>query len=627
MSGIVGILSADGRPVDTERLRHMTEVMRSYGPDAETTWASGRAGFGHALLRTTSAAADDCQLVGLDERLWIVADARIDGQRELRSKLAARGRAGPDSASDAELVLWAYAEWGEACVDHLLGDFAFAIWDSAEERLFCARDHFGVKPFYYALTGDHLIFSNVLRCLRAWPGLSDRLNDQVVADFLLFGQNQAFDTTIYAAIGRLPPAHTLVWTPGQAPRLRRYWSLPAEGSTRYKRKEEYVEHFQELLRRAVGDRLRTRQVGVYMSGGLDSTSVAATARELLAEEPSPFDLHAYTFVADNLFPDDREGHYAGVVTEFLGMTHHRIPAEGYKLYGGPENPVLLMPEPVDLPLWAAVVDQARAAAEHGRVIFTGQGGDPAFYPSRFYLYELLRKGRIKPFLTDVGDYLSLYRRLPPLYLRMIAGGARGGILPRSETYVTYPPWFNPAFAEAMKLRERWDAYHAAIGERPPNAHPARPEASQNLSAPLWSHVFEHYYQASALGVPVEVRHPLFDIRLLSFLMTLPPVPWFVDKTLPRLAMKDRLPESIRTRGKAPAAGDLIPGLLRREDGLGEIPFDSYPELEYYIDQEQFLRIVQMRAQLRSRESQLITRPLSLLYWLNSNEQFVQLEEQ
>ena len=94
MSGIVGILSADGRPVDTERLRHMTEMMRPYGPDAETTWASGRAGFGHALLRTTSAADDDRQLVGLDERLWIVADARIDGQRELRSKLAARGRAG-----------------------------------------------------------------------------------------------------------------------------------------------------------------------------------------------------------------------------------------------------------------------------------------------------------------------------------------------------------------------------------------------------------------------------------------------------------------------------------------------------------------------------------------------------
>jgi len=615
MSGIVGIVSLDGRPVNEDQLRGLTAVMRVAGPDGQTTWVRERVGFGHALLRTTSEPSEDRQLVSLDERAWIVADARVDGRQELAAKLAARGRANLAAASDAELILHAYAIWRETCVDHLLGDFAFAIWDNDRQRLFCARDHVGVKPFYYAMTGDHLLFSNVLRCIRAFPGLSNRLNDQAVADYLLFGDNQAFDTTIFEAIRRLPPAHTLIWEPAEAVRIQRYWSLPVEGTIRYKRKEEYIENFQELLRQAVGDRLRTRQVGVYMSGGLDSTSVAATARELLGASSETYDLRAYTFTADKAFSDDQEGHYAGLAAEFLGMTHHRLPSDDDRLYGDPDNPTMPTPEPVSMPLWASLVNQARIAAEHGPVVLTGQGGDPNFYPSRFYLYDLLKTGRLITLITDLSTHFSIYHRLPPLYIRMIVDSARGGILSRSEDHAIFPPWLNPDFVNEMGLKEKFKAHYAAFDGRPANAHPIRPEAAQNLAASLWPNLFEHIYQADVLATPIEVRHPLFDIRLISYLMSLPPVPWFVNKTLTRLAMKGQLPEAVRLRDKAMATGLLESRLLRNQGiNVGEIDFDNYPDLRYYIDSEQFSRIAQMRSRLRMSEAYIVLRPLSFYHW-------------
>ena len=128
-------------------------------------------------------------------RVWIVADARIDGRPELRSALADAGWAPDADVPDAELVVRAYLAWGPDCVHHLMGDFAFAIWDAPAQRLFCARDHLGGKPFFYARIGAGVIVSNTLNCLRRHPGVSRELNDQAIADFLLFGHNAEPDTT------------------------------------------------------------------------------------------------------------------------------------------------------------------------------------------------------------------------------------------------------------------------------------------------------------------------------------------------------------------------------------------------------------------------------------------------
>ena len=158
------------------------------GPDAQETWIDGNAGFGHTMLRTTFEAETEQQPLTLDGKVWLTADARIDGRAELIANLEAKLRTKPllshrsnpngsDSIipNDAELILYAYQAWGEDCVKHLIGDFAFAIWDSREHRLFCTRDHFGVKPFYYAHVGNTFVFSNTLNAVRLHPNVSAKI--------------------------------------------------------------------------------------------------------------------------------------------------------------------------------------------------------------------------------------------------------------------------------------------------------------------------------------------------------------------------------------------------------------------------------------------------------------------
>jgi asparagine synthase (glutamine-hydrolysing) len=234
MSGIIGILSIDGAPVSSQLMRRAAEFMAIRGPDKQETWIDGGSGFVHAMLRTTDEALHERQPLSLDSQVWIVADARVDGRGDLVRRLEAANRSYLKNATDVELILHAYYAWGEDCVNHLIGDFAFTVWDKRKQSLFCARDHFGVKPFYYARAGNYLIVSNTLDCIRLHPSVSDRLNDQSVGDFLLCGANESQETTFFADVQKLPAAHTLSWSNGGL-RIRRYWTMPIEDEIRYRR--------------------------------------------------------------------------------------------------------------------------------------------------------------------------------------------------------------------------------------------------------------------------------------------------------------------------------------------------------------------------------------------------------
>ncbi|HXU76882.1 MAG TPA: asparagine synthetase B, partial [Methylomirabilota bacterium] len=267
MSGFAGFVNLDGAPIDRAVLTKMMEAIAFRGPDARNTWSGEAACLGHTLLQTTDESADEHQPLSFDGKVWIVADARIDARQELVADLRARGRDVDINVPDVELILGAWCIWQENCVEHLLGDFSFAIWDDGRRRLFCARDQMGVKPFYYAHVGSWVGFSNTLECVLWHPKVSCRLNDLSIADFLLFNANQEPATTAFADIQRLPAAHTAVWSDNSL-KLRRYWTLPIDEPVFYRRQQDYVARFQELLRAAVSDRLRTGRVGIFMSGGL-----------------------------------------------------------------------------------------------------------------------------------------------------------------------------------------------------------------------------------------------------------------------------------------------------------------------------------------------------------------------
>src|SRR5258706_15618873 len=188
MSGVAGVFHLAGAPVDPAWLDKMSSCLAFRGPDGSHVWSEGSAGLCHTLLRTSPEHECDSEFqpqpCTLDGRVWIAADARIDARDTLLAELQPHVRQDLRAASSAQLILHAYAHWGVDCVRHLLGDFAFILWDSLRRRVFCGRDHFGIKPLYYVQVAQCLLVGNTLDCLRQFPFVPSDLNDQAIADFL-----------------------------------------------------------------------------------------------------------------------------------------------------------------------------------------------------------------------------------------------------------------------------------------------------------------------------------------------------------------------------------------------------------------------------------------------------------
>jgi asparagine synthase (glutamine-hydrolysing) len=610
LSGFVGILNLDGAPVDRVLLERMTRSLVFRGPDAEGIWCEGAVGLGHTLLRTTPKAVsqiapnaeNEDQPAAFAGRLWIVTDARIDARPELIEKLKAKSSAASSvslSTPDAMLVLHAYDAWSDACVEHLIGDFSFAIWDATKQRLFCARDQFGVKPFYYARFANTLIFSNTIDVLRLHPSVTSKLSDLAIGDFLLFGLNLQTAHSAFEDIKKLAAAH-LLWATGHEIGVRHYWSFPIEEPLRYHRASDYVEEFRALLGAAVADRLRTDRVSVSMSGGLDSSTVAAAAAALLKGKGS---LQAITLVHNEVIPDE-ERKYAGIVARHLKIPVHFLAVDDYKLFERCNSPGFNFPEPQSLELAAMSDDRHQRAASHGPVMLTGEGGDPGLVPSlSFY-----RGARIFRLLWDVTRYSLSHGRHPRLGFHLAWLRWRG--MPTAEV-PPFPEWLEPNFESRANLRERW----REIMEDPSSAHPDRPKAHASVCQTHWSAYFEEH-DAASTRVRLEVRHPLFDVRVLRFMLRLPTLPWCADKELLREAMHGDLPEEILRRPKAPLAGDPFIGLLRREDSDRLTEFAPAPELNNFIVCE---RIPSLARGHVPYAPSLHFRPLSLNYWLRTRQ--------
>ena len=603
MSGIVGILNINGSPVDRDLLSRLTDCLAFRGPDAQETWSLGPVGLGHTLLRTAEDTRPDSQPFSLDGVVVITADARIDGRAELRQKLSSHGCHDLEEATDAELILHSYLIWGEGCARHLLGDFAFAIWDGGRRQLFCARDHFGIKPYYYAQVGNCLVFSNTLNCLRLHPRVSDQLNELAIGDFLLFDCNQDQATTTFADIRRLPPAHYLTWRQGNL-RLRRYWSLPQiDRPLHYPHPQDYVEHFKVLLTQAVADRLRTRRVGVAMSGGLDSSTVAALARNLLGRQSAPFDLRAYSIVYDRLIPDE-ERYYSGLVASALNIPIHYLPADDYHLYERFEQKDFLPPQPMNHPLLVSWVDLLQLAAGNCRVMFTGEAGDGILYPSASYVQKMAKGFRLVKLALELGRCLCHYGQIPPVGLRT---GLRRWLSPNGDR-PPYPPWLSRDFEARAGLRARWERLISEV--EPPQL--MREEIYQKLKYPFWQHFFETIFDPGATRLPLEFCHPYFDLRLINFALALPPLPWCVEKILLREAGQDLLPEPVRRRPKVPLAGDPDLELMRQPEARRLDRFVPVPRLADYVDRRAIPILTKGKSSLMLSQD---LRPICLNYFL------------
>ncbi len=605
MSGIVGIYHRNGAPIERTLLQSLVDSLSYRGPDSRDCWMDRSIGLGHAMLRTTRESLGERQPSNLEGRFWITADARLDSRAELTAELQRSGGAVRPNAPDSELILHAYAIWGTPCVEHLRGDFSFGVWDTRNKQLFCARDHFGIKPFYYTQRQGLFVFSNTLNCMRMHPDVSGELNDAAIGDFLLFGLNYNTATTSFRDIQRLPPAHSLSISP-EGINIKRYWAPPTDGRIRYSKPEEYVENFQSLLQAAVEDRLRTDRVGILLSGGLDSSSVAAVTKEVSGKCGQKTEIRGYTSVFESLIPDE-EGRYARGVGKFLEIPIQFQPLDRVELFEGWDDPELSFPEPLDNPLLGGFLESCRNISADCRVLLSGEGSDNLMdFQMWPYAGDLRRRGEWRRLLTELANYIWVrpfpWRGIRARFLRLF--GKELGM-------PVFPEWISRDFAKDMKLKERWKEW----GMHPnlPLEHPIHPRAYASLSLPQWTHMFEQE-NAGVTRFPVETRYPFLDLRIVNYLLALPPFPWFFQKMLLREAMTGRLPETVRMRPKTPVQSDTLSEQFRRTgiERLKQMHWSK--DIDKYIDRS---ALIPPHGKMNPEQLSNSLRPYCLNIWLQS----------
>jgi len=546
MSGVVGIFHRAGAPVELEQLQAMTSFMAYRGPDGIDTFAADSIGLGHTSLRTTEAVADDPQPTRLD-RSWITADVRLDCRSELAEKLT-KANSGyiVSGVSDAMLVLQAYAVWGQDCVDHLRGDFSFGIWDTTAKTLFCARDHLGIKPFYYADLGKVFLFSNTLNCLRQHPQVSAELNERAIGDFLLFGLNYDKGTTTFRDIQRLPPGHMLVVSQDKL-EINNYWQPPTGGRIRYARADDYVERFAELLGGAVDDRLRSDNVGIFLSGGLDSGAIAVTAKEIARSRGGVPTLSSYTVGYESLIPDN-ERIYASKVAHHLNIPNKYLSLDHVELFENWEHARYRFPEPNDDALSSGGLDLFDNIAANCRATLFGEGADNLMYFQMWpYVRDLRRNQEWGRLVKETAHFLWV-RPLPWLGAAQRIKAA----FAKATGNTGMPSWIAPEFAKRAGLKERWVEYSKLLF--PVERHAVRPKGHASMLLPQWTSMFE-VNDPGVTHAPVEVRYPFLDLRLVEYLLAIPAFPWAYKKTLSRKLLAGKLPREVLLRPKTPLSGE------------------------------------------------------------------------
>jgi asparagine synthase (glutamine-hydrolysing) len=519
----------------------MTAFLTFRGPDGSGVWRKGAVGLCHTRAGHAPKPTGRQQPSTVDGEVWVTGDLRIDGREELLKKL---GLSGTETVfEDADLLLHAYRAWDEDCLQHIVGDFSFALWDERRGRLFCAVDPFRVKQFFYARQQNALVFSNTLECVLRAPQVDDRLDEQALGDFLLFGFFQEPDLTIYADVKRLSPGCYLLSENGNQ-RTVRYWSVPPSAEASTPAPADCLERFQELFARAVRDRIRGPGVGILLSGGIDSALVAATARGLKPGVEGKECVRGYTVVFDRLIPD-REQYYAGLVAQALDLPIEFHPADDFEPGMDTTGLVPRPPEPLTALSWSWIVQFRRHIASDCSCVLTGDDGDTMLMANlALHWRELLRARHLGRLVRDATSYILSQRSLPPVGFRTLLRRSWG-----STPRATFPNWLHPEFVRRASLRERWQHYQTAL-----KPQTARGLARDHLTSPIWAGIFDNY-DPGWTGMPLEFRHPFMDVRLVTFLLGLPAFPWCVNKELFRRALRGKVPDEIVRRPKTCLPGD------------------------------------------------------------------------
>lgn len=492
MSAVAGCCWFDDRPACADDLSASTAAARHRSRAPFRIRCAGPV----AIAYAADAPGDGQPFHDASTRTTLIVDGRIDNIAELADAL------GPAERSTSAVVLAAWHRWGLEAGAHLLGDFIIVASDEVARRVVCIRDPMGQRPLFYGTSPRAVVFGSetqqVVRHLATVSGRVPALNEGMVGEYLA-GDPATVSETLWGDVHRLPPAHTLEITAGGAT-ARRYWDFDPGARVRHARDEEYAEHFREVFTRAVECRVRDAgQAGVFLSGGIDSSSVAGVAQSIgAAAARAP--IHAFTLAFPGRPCDETV--YSQAVADMWRLPATRVDA----VPPAREELVRLTSRYLDVPAHpnslAADPLRARAAADGVRVVLTGVGGDDFFTGDPSSPSELLRKGRV----------LAWSRALvSPL----LSDRARGLLRP---VFGARPPrhrWIRPAFAARHALAER-------LRSCLPLPFPTREQQESHRAASSLVQILgDEMEDRAAHAAGIDQRHPFYDRRVAELGLALP----------------------------------------------------------------------------------------------------------
>ena len=593
MSGIAAIYDGAGAPVSAEELLPLLEAIAHRGPQ-EGMWLGECVALGHRLLPTTAEAA----MEGLPTRVaggncQLALDGRIDNREELAAALGIDLR--DELLTDADLIVYAYDKWGVDCLEQLVGDFAFVLWDRRQDHLFAARDQRGFRPLVYARLGQRLVLGSEPRQLVTHASLP-RAVDPLFLACHLTGAAPPVGSTPYQGVSEVPPAHYLL-AKGNSIWVREYWRLGPRPTLRYRRRQEYVEHFEATFEKAVASAVRARSApAVLLSGGLDSSYVLARAAEV-----SPH-VRAYTAFAEGTVGMDEREH-SRAVGERLGMPVQEIEVADCWSLSSHYLPDSAFDQP-HLPMQAPLmVRLAEAAHQDGvNVLIDGIGGDEFMSGPSEYLARLIVTGRWGQAGAEARAWA---RRSSFPLIRILRHGALVPLLPtvlrvgcralRSRTPLRAPPpWIDAA---ALRSEGLEGALHLPT---PSSSSWGRRDSLRQF----WSFhtgvalpMLAWRERQASLPLGLEARSPFWDLRVVELALRIPS--WLhrsagQPKALLREAMRPRLPREVVERDDKGIFDELMnSGLLDRErerveaalrgGPLARLPYVRGPALEMELD--------------------------------------------
>lgn len=547
MSAITAIFYRTGKNIEPEIINQMNTKLSHRGPDDSGVWCEGPMGLGHQMLWTTPESVNEkLPFFEEDTGLIITADARIDNRNELSKLLGVEDH---DNIPDTYFILRAYEKWKEKCPEYLLGDFAFVIWDPNNETLFCARDHMGVKPFYYYLSDNLFVCASELKAFFDIPQIKLKLNEEKIGLFLMEIEDNK--STFYKNIYSLTPAHSVTITKDQN-KFRKYWELDPDLEISLNSEDEYIATFLKIFEESINCRLRSEfSIGFDLSGGLDSSSIVCMVKHLITKQAIKMKkINTFSFVSSKS-KNNSEYNYIKKVTNMDNIVPNFIPNDTIGLLKDFKTILDYQDQPFYSPFLVNMWNLCKKIHENEvRIQLRGTGGDAVISYGTFYFRELAVNFKWITLMNEIRNYskitksnsfqiiLDIIFSLIPDKIKNLGTSnkeRRPGTTILEKEFakkIKAEQILNRLFWEPVSEANSYKKYHHFIINRFSDLYEL--EEMDNIFA-------KHN---------IEPRYPFLDKRLIEFCYSLPTdmkVKFGWSRYILRIAMDGILPQEIQWR--------------------------------------------------------------------------------